>query len=670
MEKQTSCTNIKPIFQYLRVHHVTNLAPLVENLHPEIDGLDDPIDFLCDANNWVSTDVVVKLFERAKQVLNDPKAPYRIGKFAVKEVSLGYIQKIFVKAFWSSKTGFKHVQRINDKFNRSKRVELATIDKGSAVIRLHWDSGMSVSKDICLYNQAIYTFMPTIWLGKPIKLKEACCHFEGHPYCEYHITLPFQNRVREYLSRFFSSRTILKDIIAEQEKDKELIEQKYDEVYRLNVELNQKIKQLMAIQDTGKAILSILDLPQLLTLILNILSNVCSLERALIMLVTEDGKYLEYMHSIGFEGDAPEEVKKYRVPMTRVSNIVARVANTGKSEYIPQVKDSKLSQENIILNLGKPTSVYVVPLITRSKVIGVIATDAADESGVPKEIRETMEIFSSQIAIALENARLYSKLNEQMTELKRSHALLSRAERFSFLGNLAARLAHEIKNPMTAIGTFLQILPQKYDDKEFREEFHKIALEETARVNNLITELLDLVKTRETRFSFNDIHDLIDRMILLVSPESNAKKIEVVRHYSPDISQAWMDYEKMKEVVLNLLSNAVEFTPSKGKIEVSTKMVTLAGGLQNILIEIKDSGAGIPESRLDKVFDPYFTTKHKSSLHNGTGLGLFIAHKNMQDHGGNVEVKSGGNEGTTFFLTLPFKPVGISHDTERQNYAN
>ena len=80
------------------------------------------------------------------------------------------------------------------------------------------------------------------------------------------------------------------------------------------------------------------------------------------------------------------------------------------------------------------------------------------------------------------------------------------------------------------------------------KNFIKLRWKKPLGVNNLITELLDLVKTRETRFSFNDIHDLIDRMILLVSPESNAKEIEVVRHYSPDISQAWMDYEKMKEV--------------------------------------------------------------------------------------------------------------------------
>lgn len=662
MEKETSCINVKPIFHYLEAKHAGKFRELVGCLHPEIDVLDDPVAFLCDGNNWVSTEVVVKLFERARLALKDDRAAYHIGKFSIKNVSPGYILKIFVKAFWSSKMAFKHAQRINDKFNRSKRVELAASERGSAVIRLHWDPNMVLSKDLCLYNQAIYTFMPTIWLGTPIKLEETRCYFEDHPYCEYHITWPFQNRIWEYFSRFFSSRTMLKDIIVEQEKDKDIIERKYEEVNRLNVELNQKIKQLMAIQDTGKAILSVLDLSQLLTVILNILSNVCKLERALIMLVSEDGRYLEYMHSIGFDGGVPDEVKKYKIPMDRVSNIIARVANTGRSEYIPRVKGSKLSRENIILDMGKPSSVYVVPLITRSKVIGIIATDAADQGGVPKEIRDTMEIFSSQIAIAIENARLYSKLNEQMAELKRSHALLSRAERFSFLGNLAAGLAHEIKNPMTAIETFLQLLPQKFDDREFREGFHKTALEETARVNNLITELLDLCKTRKTHFEFSDIHDLLDKMILLVSPESNAKKIEMIRRYSPVVHQTWMDSEKMKEVVLNLLSNAVEFTPEDGKIEISTKQIPAGDGLENVRIEIKDNGAGIPEVMLDKIFDPYFTTKHKSHLHKGTGLGLFIAHKNMQDHGGTVEVKSSVNVGTSFFLTVPSQPRAPFND--------
>ena len=247
-----------------------------------------------------------------------------------------------------------------------------------------------------------------------------------------------------------------------------------------------------------------------------------------------------------------------------------------------------------------------------------------------------------------------------MKELKQSHALLSRSEKFSFLGNLAARLAHEIKNPMTAIGTFIQMIPQKYHDEEFRENFHNIAMEETSRINNLITELLDLVKKKKSNFELNNLHDLIDKMILLISPQSNVKKIEVSRRFDPNIGQVWMDSEKMKEVVLNLLSNAVEFTPEGGKIELVTAHCVEKGKPATICIEIKDNGAGIPQSMIDNVFDPYFTTKHRSSMHKGTGLGLFISYQNMQDHNGNIEVKSKVNEGSVFALTLPVDKPNLS----------
>jgi len=349
-------------------------------------------------------------------------------------------------------------------------------------------------------------------------------------------------------------------------------------------------------------------------------------------------------------------VKDYRVPLNRLSNILARVTNTGRSEYVPEVEGSGLRKDNIILAYGQPVSVYVVPLITRSRVIGVIATDAVHGKGVPKETRETLEIFSPQIAIAIENARLYKKLQEQMQELKRSHALLSRADKLSFLGNLAARLAHEIKNPLTAIGTFIQMLPRKYNDEEFRNNFYKIAMEETSRVNNLITELLDLVNTREPHFELNDLHGLIDKMILLISPQSNSKKIEIVRKFDSDITQVWMDSEKMKQVILNLLSNAVDFTPYGGRIEIITENYIENGSQRNFQIKIKDNGTGIPESIINRIFDPYFSTKHKSNMHRGTGLGLFIAHQNIQDHRGTIEVKSEINKGATFILNLPTDP--------------
>ena len=653
MQKETSCINAKAIFKYIDAHNNSDCSSLIDNLDPEIDALDDPMAFLTDPNNWISTAVIVKLYDRAKCILNDNMAAYKIAKFAIENASLGYIQKIFVKAFWSSKKALKYAQKINDKFNRSKKIELVEIKRNRAIIRLHWDPKMKLSKDLCLYNQATYTYLHTIWGGNPLTLEEKCCYFNGAPYCEYHLKWTIKSKIQEYFSRFFTSKAMLKDIIAEQEKDKEIIEKKYEEVNRLNVELNYKIKQLLAIQETGKAILSVLDLEQLLTVIMNILSNVCSINRAIIMLVNEEEGYLEYIYGVGFDGEVPEEIKNYRVPLRRVSNILARVTNTGRPEYVPEVKSSSLRRENIILTYGNPISVYVVPLITRSKVIGVIATDAVAEEGVPKETRETLETFAPQIAIAIENARLYCKLQEQMEELRKSHVLLSRAEKFSFLGNLAARLAHEIKNPMTAIGTFLQMLPQKFNDEEFRTNFYKIAMEETTRVNNLITELLDLINTRESHFELNNLHDLIDKMIFLISPQSKAKDIGIVRKFDTSIGEVKMDSEKMKQVILNLLSNAVDFTPERGRIEISTAKESMNGSKESIRIEIKDNGIGIPQSVINKIFDPYFTTKHKSNMHNGTGLGLFIAHQNIQDHQGRVEVQSEVNKGTIFILTLP-----------------
>ena len=666
MERETSCINSRSIINYIKAYNNGDCSELLHDLDPEIDSLPDPENFLNDINNWTSSAITIKLLKKARIILNDDMAAYKIARYSIENSSLGYIQKVFVKAFWSSKKGFRHAQEINDKFNRTKKVEIVELRRNRAVVRLHWDSSMKLSKDLCLFNQGIYTFLPTVWSGRPYTLKEECCYFDDDvPYCEYHIKWKLQNKISERFSRFFTSRTMLKDVIVEQEKDKEIIEQKYDEVNRLNAELNYKIKQLLAVQDTGKAIVSVLDLKQLLTVIMNILSNVCEINRAIIMLVNDKEGCLEYMHGVGFDGEVPQDIRNYTVPLDRLSNIMARVVSKGQSEYIPDITNSTLRKENIVLKRANPTSAFVVPLITRSRVIGIIATDATDGGGIPKETRETLEIFAPQIAIAIENAKLYNKLREQMEDLKRSQALLSRAEKLSFLGNMAARLAHEIKNPMTAIGTFIQMLPQKYDDEEFRTEFYEIAMEETARVNNLIAELMDLAKTRESHFELNDVNKLIDKMILLTSPQSHSKHIDIVCNYAPDIRQVWMDPEKIKQVILNLLSNAIDFTPDKGKIELTTKKIVEHGKPETVQIEIKDNGPGIPQDIINKIFNPYFTTRHKSSMHNGTGLGLFTAHKNMQDHGGIIEVKSKVNEGAIF--TLSFPKVSAGHKPRRRS---
>ena len=651
MEKEVSCINSRAILDYVRDRNNACFPELLANIDPEIDCLADPEAFLRDPNNWISCTVATRLYRRARNLLDDEMAAFNIARYAVEHTTLGYAQRILLRTFRSEQVALRHAQKINDKWNRNKRVELLKLEKNHAILRLHWNADMDVTKDLCLMNQGTYTFIPSIWGGPPSDLTEHCCFFEGAPFCEYHVRWQSRGRFSNLMSWVFRSKSVLMDTISEMENDKKIIEQKYEEVNRLNIALNQKIKQLMAIQETGKAILSVLDLDQLLTVIMNILANICSINRAVIMLVNRKKRRLEYCHGAGFGGKVPNAIKNYKVPLGRVSNIISRVASTGRSEYVPEVERSNLRKTNIVLSLAQPTSAFVVPLITRSKVIGVIATDAVEGSGVPKETRETLKIFAPQIAIAIQNAKFYSKLKQQMIALKKSQALLKRAEKLSFLGNLAARLAHEIKNPMTAIGTFMQMLPTKYDDEEFRKDFYAIAMEETSRINNLLTELLDLAKTRESHFECVDLHELIGKMMLLVSAQSKAKKIRIIQRFAENIGMVKVDPEKIKQVIINILANALDATPEGGWIELATREKD--GKAPVIHIEIADSGPGINPTHTDKIFDPYFTTKHKSDMHSGTGLGLFIAYQNMQDHGGTIEVINRADAGAAFLLTLP-----------------
>jgi signal transduction histidine kinase len=182
-------------------------------------------------------------------------------------------------------------------------------------------------------------------------------------------------------------------------------------------------------------------------------------------------------------------------------------------------------------------------------------------------------------------------------------------------------------------------------------------MDETMRVNNLITELLDLVRPKESHFAYGDLRDLIEKMVLLVSPQTREKRIQIKREYDRTAEQIWMDSEKMKQVILNLLSNALEFTPQDGKIQITTQCHSENGDPRTMSIAVSDNGVGIQPGDMNKVFDPYFTTKHKSSIHKGTGLGLFITYQHVQDHKGTIEVKSEVNEGTTFLITIPVKPL-------------
>ena len=260
-----------------------------------------------------------------------------------------------------------------------------------------------------------------------------------------------------------------------------------------------------------------------------------------------------------------------------------------------------------------------------------------------------MNSLASQVAIAIENANLYENL-------KKSQNIMRRADRLASLGTLIASLAHEIRNPLVSIKTFTQLLPERIDDAEFRDYFLKVASGEIDRLTGLINELLGFARPSELRPQGEDINAIIDKMEVLVSTEARKKNVALTKNCAADLPQIKVDAEQIKQVLLNILLNAIQSTNGEGKIWIETRLVQVPIEDKNetyIQVEIRDTGMGIPKENLERIFDPFFSTRT-----DGSGLGLAISHQIIHEHGGFIQVDSEVGKGTSFKVHLPLKPGG------------
>jgi two-component system sensor histidine kinase HydH len=234
-----------------------------------------------------------------------------------------------------------------------------------------------------------------------------------------------------------------------------------------------------------------------------------------------------------------------------------------------------------------------------------------------------------------------------ITELKKYEEEAKRAERLSALGNLAAGVAHEIRNPLNAISITTQRLKSEFaprrDQKEY-SAFTNIILNEIKRLDSIINQFLSLAKAQKLNLTTTDMGKFLNEVTNLAEVEANEKNIRVTRAIG-DLPETKLDPDELKKAILNIMRNGIQATPSGGSLSVRSYLDDAQG---TIMIEIEDSGSGIPKERLSKIFQPYFSTKEK-----GTGLGLSIAYRIISDHKGKIEVKSEMDKGTLFVIKLP-----------------
>jgi two-component system sensor histidine kinase AtoS len=237
-------------------------------------------------------------------------------------------------------------------------------------------------------------------------------------------------------------------------------------------------------------------------------------------------------------------------------------------------------------------------------------------------------------------------LFEDITEIKALEEKLRQADRLAALGTLSAGLAHEIKNPLSAIKTFVQLLPVKRENPSFMDKFNITVPREIDRINRVVEDLLELTRTRKRPMVNVDVNQLVSQVIDIHSEEMAKKQIVFEEHLNGTIPPIRGDSETLYRVFSNLVINAIQAMPNGGSLAVSSAQDNSERPM--VRITLSDTGIGMDGTTVENLFNPFFSTKDK-----GVGLGMALAHKIVEDHHGSIDVFSEQGKGTSFLIRLP-----------------
>ncbi|MCD7035444.1 PAS domain S-box protein [Metabacillus sp. GX 13764] len=226
-----------------------------------------------------------------------------------------------------------------------------------------------------------------------------------------------------------------------------------------------------------------------------------------------------------------------------------------------------------------------------------------------------------------------------ISDRKTTEELMLRSEKLSVAGQLAAGIAHEIRNPLTAIKGFLQLMQPPKETNPY----YSIVFSELNRIELILSELLLLAKPQESVFSRTSIKTLIQDVVTLLETQANLRSISILQNHEASGLQINCDQNQLKQVFINLIKNAIDAMPEGGQILISTN-----ADREKLTIQVRDKGKGIPPEVLKRMGEPFFTTKEK-----GTGLGLMITYNIIENHNGSIQAESKPGEGTVFTIALP-----------------
>ena len=387
---------------------------------------------------------------------------------------------------------------------------------------------------------------------------------------------------------------------------------------------------LIAVAKIGELVTRPLDSPEILRQVVEITADIMKVDVCSVYLYDSSGDTLVLEATIGLKDDAVG-----RVRINPGEGITGRAAKQGRTVAVSDVTLDKRNKYIPITGEEDFRSLLSVPLKFHDELIGVINVQTRKPRTFQQNERRLLKTIAHQVSGLIRNARLYENVLSANSELERANKKLVQSEKMAALGRLAATLSHELRNPLAGLKGATQLLLKKTGANDERRQYVNLILDEVGRLGRIAEDLLLFARPRELQYEAIDANKIIEDALLLIFQNLTSKGIKLHKRLSklPKINA---DSDKFKQVVVNILLNAIDAMPDGGKLFVSSGVIRNDPGSAGITtFQFKDTGEGISGEILEHVFEPFYTTKAT-----GVGLGLAVCKAIIEEHGGSITVTS------------------------------
>ncbi len=407
--------------------------------------------------------------------------------------------------------------------------------------------------------------------------------------------------------------------------------------------LQVNLRRLQAVRETALDISADLELDTLLERLTLRARELVGAKGAELGLVNEENQTVEIKVSeIPWEGYSKGLVLAFN------QGVAGHLAAEGKTIV---VDDYQSWTGRLQLESTAPfTAVAGVPLKYKGKVIGTLTISHDEpERGFDLEDIRLLELLAPQMAVSVRNARLYQELQTIMEAERLAKDRLVRSARLAAVGELAAGVAHELNNPLTTVAGFVELVLDDLPEESPHHPDLELVLKESRRAREVVRRLLDFSRPGEGFRVSADVNDLVNDVVALINHLVHTNGIDLQIILGAELPWIQVDRDQIKQVLLNLFHNAIQSMPRGGMLTLQTEAED-RDNMPGVIIQVQDTGQGISPENLERLFEPFFTTRPPGK---GTGLGLSVSYGIITDHDGVIDVESKPGQGSIFTLWLP-----------------